>query len=319
MVIVKRYDRSYKKLWDEFNCESKNSIFMFDRNYMDYHSDRFVDHSLLFFDEDKLVALLPISELDGMFVSHGGLTYGGFITDGKMRQHLMNECFEKLFEYMRGVNINRLKYKAIPHVFYKQPAEEDLFSIYYFGGSIEKIEASTVINLQNPYKMPKGRKAQISKAKREHVIVSERDDFESYKSFIDLENQILSERHGTKAVHSAEELKMLHDSFPQNIRLICAAYQNSLIAGAVVYEYAEAIHIQYMAADDIARKIGALDLVINEIIERYKGQKSWLDFGISTENDGKYLNEGLISQKEGFGGRTNVYTTWMLRVEEVYS
>ena len=69
-----------------------------------------------------------------------------------------------------------------------------------------------------------------------------------------------------------------------------------------------------MAADDVARQIGALDLTIGTVIDVFKEKKLWLDFGISTEDGGKYLNEGLISQKEGFGGRTNVYEMWKLEI-----
>ena len=39
------------------------------------------------------------------------------------------------------------------------------------------------------------------------------------------------------------------------------------------------------------------------------------DFGISTEQGGRYLNEGLIFQKEGFGARTVVYDTYELNIE----
>ena len=69
-----------------------------------------------------------------------------------------------------------------------------------------------------------------------------------------------------------------------------------------------------MAANEIAREIGALDLAIATVIETYKDSKEWLDFGISTEEAGHYLNEGLISQKEGFGGRTNIYQTWTIKL-----
>ena len=85
-----------------------------------------------------------------------------------------------------------------------------------------------------------------------------------------------------------------------------------MIAGAVIFEYKNVIHTQYMAANEEARKIGGLDLVIATIIEKYKQEKMWLDFGISTEHGRIYLNEGLISQKEGFGGRTGVYETWKI-------
>ena len=69
-----------------------------------------------------------------------------------------------------------------------------------------------------------------------------------------------------------------------------------------------------MAANEIAREIGALDLAVSAVIEKYRDSKRWLDFGISTENGGRYLNDGLISQKEGFGGRTNVYEMWKLNI-----
>lgn len=94
MIQVRRYSEEDINLWNEFNSKSKNSLFMFDRKYMDYHKDRFLDHSLLFWDDEKLVAILPLSEKENILYSHGGLTYGGFITDEKMKQHTMNDCFQ---------------------------------------------------------------------------------------------------------------------------------------------------------------------------------------------------------------------------------
>ena len=67
-----------------------------------------------------------------------------------------------------------------------------------------------------------------------------------------------------------------------------------------------------MAANEEARKIGALDLAVVSVIELYRDKKLWLDFGISTEHGRIYLNEGLINQKESFGGRTGVYEIWEL-------
>lgn len=76
MIEIVRYTDNQEDIWNQFNKQSKNYLFMFDRNYMDYHKDRFKDHSLLFYNDGKLIALLPMSEHDEMLVSHGGLTYG---------------------------------------------------------------------------------------------------------------------------------------------------------------------------------------------------------------------------------------------------
>lgn len=310
MIKICRYSEKNKEEWNKFVKESKAYLFMFDRNFMEYHSDRFVDHSLMFYDEDKLVAVLPMSEKGKELISHGGLTYGGFISNSKMKQHTMNDCFDKLLDYAKGQGYTSIKYKLIPHIFHEQPAEEDRYALFVNNATLVKVEASTVINLSNPLKMPKGRKAQISRARREGVVIEERCDREDFNIFIRLENSVLQQRHDTKAVHTGEELKLLHDRFPDNIHLIAAYKDDEMIAGTVVFEYNQVIHTQYMAANELARQIGALDLTISSVIERYKNEKRWLDFGISTEDGGKILNDGLISQKEGFGGRTNTYEMW---------
>lgn len=312
MLSVVRYSQQEKDAWNSFNASSKNPLFMFDRNYMDYHSERFADHSLMFYDENRLIALLPMNEAGEMLVSHGGLTYGGFITDAKMKQRTMNTCFDLLTSYAREKKIGKILYKSIPHIYHTQPAEEDKYALFINGAKIEKVESSTVINLKQPIKMTKGRRAQISRARREGVVVHALMDDSSFYDFICLENAVLAERHNTKAVHTGAELAMLHSRFPEHMHLYGAFYENALIAGVLIFEYEHVIHTQYMAANDLACSIGALDLTIDTIIEKYKESKKWLDFGISTEDAGHKLNEGLISQKEGFGGRTNVYETYML-------
>lgn len=312
MISVKRYLDEYANLWNGFNAKSKNSMFMFDRNYMDYHRDRFKDHSLLFYSNEDLIAIFPACEMGKILVSHGGLTYGGFITNDKMKQHTMNDCFEALKKYASEQGIIEIVYKTIPHIYHLQPAEEDRYSLFAYGAELITVDASTVINLSAPLKMPKGRKAQISRAKRESVEIRVLTEFSDYEAFIDLENSVLKERHNTNAVHTAAELKLLHDRFPEGIKLYGAIKEGKLIAGTVVYVYSQAIHTQYMAANEEARTIGALDLAIATVIDEYKTSKQWADFGISTEHGRIYLNEGLISQKEGFGGRTNTYDIWKI-------
>lgn len=311
MITIKPYLSENKAIWNEFIENSKNGIFMFNRNFMEYHSDRFIDNSLMFFDNDNLIAVLPMNIRDKVLYSHQGLTYGGFIIDEKMKQYKMLECFEALKQYMQANNIEKLIYKIIPHIYHKTPAEEDLYALFKNDAKLLKLEPSTTIYLKNPCKMPKGRKAQISRAKREGVEIQESKDF---KTFIDLENKILAEYHDTKAVHTAEELELLHSKFPEQIKLYIASLNNEVIAGTLIFEYENVVHTQYMASNKISREIGGLDLLIKTLIDKYQNTKMYFDFGISTENNGQFLNEGLISQKEGFGGRTTVYQTFELKV-----
>ena len=159
--------------------------------------------------------------------------------------------------------------------------------------------------------MPKGRKAQISRAKREGVIIEQSDDFDT---FIELENSVLSEHHNTKAVHSAKELQLLKSRFENEIQLWVAEYEGEIIAGTLLFVYENVVHTQYMAANEKSREIGGLDLLIKTLVDKFSETHCCFDFGISTEDNGQYLNEGLIAQKEGFGGRTTIYQTWEIRI-----
>ena len=116
-------------------------------------------------------------------------------------------------------------------------------------------------------------------------------------------------------MHSAEELKFLQSKFENNIQLWIAKLNDETIAGTVIFVYKNLVHTQYLAANDKAREIGALDLVINSLINKFKNEdKQYFDFGISTENQGRYLNEGLIFQKESFGGRSVIYDFYELEI-----
>lgn len=314
MITIARYTDENKEIWDAFNRNAKNRLFMFDRNYMDYHRDRFQDHSLLFYSDEELIALFPACERDGALLSHGGLTYGGMLTDARMKQHTMVDCLDALKNYAAEQGFSKIVYKTIPYIYHSQPAEEDRYALYAAGAKLVTVDASTYVNLKNPLKMPKGRKAQISRAKREGVAIEVLTELKDYEAFIDLENEVLEARHETHAVHTAAELKMLHDRFPENIHLFAAMKDQQMIAGTVVFEYDRAIHTQYMAANEEARQIGALDLAVATVMDKYRESKEWLDFGISTEHGRIYLNEGLIAQKEGFGGRTGVYEIWELQI-----
>ncbi len=309
MIAIEKYSAEKKNLWNEFLKNSKNGIFMLNRDFLEYHSDKFVDNSLMFYSEGTLIALLPLSKHDDEAISHGGLTFGGFIFNETMKQAQMNDCFNALIKYMRENNFKKLIYKKIPHIYTKFPSEEDLYSLWINNAKLLKKEPSTTIFLETPFSLTKGRKSQISKAKRENIKVEESNNFEE---FIALENSVLKTNHNTVAVHTADELKLLKNRFPDCVKLFIAKKDNEILAGSLLFEYPNLVHTQYLANSDIGRKLGALDLVIATLIEKYKDLKTYFDFGISTENNGLYLNEGLIFQKESFGGRTVVYETYEL-------
>jgi hypothetical protein len=59
--------------------------------------------------------------------------------------------------------------------------------------------------------------------------------------------------------------------------------------------------------------LSATDLTLDFLIDYYS-RKEYFDFGISTEKDGYYLNNGLIQYKESFGARATVYDHYIIDI-----
>ena len=150
MKII-RYTSNHKSQWDQFVNASKNGTFLFLRDYMDYHSDRFDDFSLLCIDnKNNIIAALPANKCDDSLYSHQGLTYGGWITSIKgITATTMLEIWQLMINYLKENGIKRLIYKSVPHIYHRYPAEEDQYAIFRFGGQILSTQISTTLPLDD--------------------------------------------------------------------------------------------------------------------------------------------------------------------------
>ncbi len=312
MIEITKYQPEYKELWNNFIKKSKNGTFMLDRDYMDYHSDRFQDNSLMFFNEkQELIAVIPANITDNVLFSHGGLTYGGVVSDKKMTVQKMLDIFDNLIIYLKKENIKKFVYKRIPWVYYTYPSDEDFYALFRYGASLIRCDISTAIYLPERIKFNERRKRNIKKAIKSDLKFKRTEDFEQYITIL---SEVLKIHHNTKPVHTADELRKLAQTFPDNIKLYAAYNSDNMLAGVLIFETETTAHAQYIVNSEEGRNCGALDLVFDKLINEIYTNKKYFDFGISTENQGRYLNEGLISQKQEFGGRGVVYEFYELIV-----
>lgn len=303
------YTPSRKNEWDDFVERSKNGTFLLKRDYMDYHADRFADHSLMVYRQGRLYALLPGCVAGDTFHSHAGLTYGGLITDSKATVAGILDVVRMICRRLKDEGISTFRYKAIPHIYHRLPAEEDLYALFRMGASLEARGVSSVIERSRRIKFRDIRKSGIRKARREGLTVAESFDF---APFWDILSRNLEERHGVRPVHSLEEITRLANLFPSDIHLFTVGHPSSPRAGCVVYLTPTVAHIQYIAADPAGKENGALDLLFDTLINDIYKDVEYIDFGISTEDGGHILNDNLIYQKEGFGGRAVVYDIYSI-------
>ena len=309
MFEIKRYTPSDKSTWDNYVAKARNATFLFYRNYMDYHADRFHDYSLLFYKGNHLHSILPAHEREHTFCSHLGLTYGGLIMDKDVTAADVVQLFKELNDYLREHGFKKVIYKPVPWVYHQLPSEEDLYALYWVcHAKIVQRDMGTCIFLQEHLRWRKDRRRRLKNAQEAGIIVKKTDDFASFWKVL---NDNLQERHHVHPVHTLAEIELLHSRFPDNIVQYNSYYQGEVVAGMNFFLFKRGkIHGQYCSSNDIGKKLGAVDAIYNKVMYEDYPDYKYLDFGRSTEGIGDVLNEGLISQKEGFGGRGVVYDTY---------
>ena len=310
MIAIIPYEPRLENDWNTFVSTSKNGTFMHRMAYMHYHAQRFTDSSLLFYNDDKLVALLPANRVDDVLYSHQGLTYGGLLLSPDVKSIIIEEVVDALGEYCRNEGITRLYYKPVPHIYHRQSSEEDIYFLFQRGATLLTRSLSSTICIADRLPYATLRKRMMNKADKTGVILSRSVD---YDAFWEMLATRLDERHHVSPVHTLEEITQLAALFPNNIELHIATIDGEVVAGTVLYVTDLVTHAQYIAANDRGRDIGALDLLFDTLITDCI--TPYFDFGISTEQSGTILNHGLVAQKEGFGARGTVYDMYMLSYE----
>ena len=303
--IVRKYQSTDYLTWNEFVANAKNATFLFHRDFMEYHSDRFQDFSLLIFDENQnLKAILPANRLEDVVYSHQGLTYGGLILNEKTKLQEVIEITFNLLHFLNENGIPTLNLKQLPSFYAKFPSEEMEYLSFIINAKLVRRDSLSVLDLRTHYKFSKDRKQAINRGVKNELIVKEESSFELFWNEILIPN--LKQKHQAKPVHTIDEISFLKSKFPNNIRQFNVYKEDKIVAGTTIFESENVAHSQYISGNSNKNELGSLDFLHNYLISNVFKEKDFFDFGISNENQGKNINQGLLSWKEGFGSRTIV-------------
>jgi len=182
------------------------------------------------------------------------------------------------------------------------------------GATVHRRDVLSVIDYRQrlPYKDRRNRA--LRKAGDNNLSMRETKDYVQFWAIL---TENLLKKYGLKPVHTLDEIEMLAKAFPREIKLFASYSGNDMLAGAVAYLSPNVCHVQYNAATEDGKRIGAQDIILDYMIDYYSKTRRFFDFGVSTENDARHLNIGLLEYKEGFGARTVVHDFYEIDLSKI--
>lgn len=299
---IVQYSAQHYNEWNNFLLTAKNATFLFHRDFMDYHNNRFNDYSLMLYYKNKLVGLLPANLVENQLFSHQGLTYGGLILPSTIKFEKVLAMVRELLRFLNEKGIEYLTIKELPPIYSNLFSEEINYLLFILKAELLKRDTLSVIDLSNKLKPTNGRLEGKKRAEKHGLVIKEEQDFELFWNRILVKN--LQKKHNTKPVHTLDEIKLLKNRFPENIRQFNVYHQNQIVAGTTIFETTHVAHAQYISGNEDKNTLGSLDFLHFYLLENVFKNKKYFDFGTSNENNGLNINKGLLFWKEGFGART---------------
>ena len=316
MFSIKTYNDSYKVDWNNFVDISKNSTFLFKREFMDYHAEKFEDFSLLIFYNSELIALFPCNIRDGEVYSHEGLSYGGVIVKSEIKFLKYLELFTHLLNYFDEKSIKTLYIKQIPSIYNSNFNGELDYLSFVTGAKIYRRDIISVIDMQNENKISKDRIQGYKRGKKNKLEIKETDDLDEFWNSILIPT--LLNRHYVNPVHSLEDIKKLKRVFNNNIKQFNVYHEGQIVAGTTIFLTKNVAHVQYIGSNSKKNSLGSLDFLFYNLITEYLSNFKYFDFGNSHEQQGMKINKGLNYWKEGYGARSLTHDFYEINISNFH-
>ncbi|WP_194976685.1 hypothetical protein [Aquiflexum lacus] len=299
-LLLKPYQPELKADWDAVVGSSINGTFIHTRDFIAYHGNRFKECSLIFYWLGKPVAVFPAEYSDGHVFSHRGLTHAGWIVCKDLEEGQLEQILNTTFQYFERLGFQSLEVRSVPDFFCLGSNSALKTSIQKFKPEIVSKPIFHATPL--PFEISdRGRKWGRKKAVCQGLRVAETDDFEGFWNNV-LEPH-LWEKFQNKPVHQLKEIRYLKSCFQEEIKLFAVYRETEMLAGTVLFLQNKVVHCQYIASTAKGRESRALDLLFDELLDKFNVDKSYLSLGTSLDaRTGKPI-PSLVKWKESLGGQ----------------
>ena len=296
---VRKYQSSDYIIWNQFVSEAKNGTFLFHRDFMEYHKDRFEDFSMLVFDSKmNLIAIIPATISKSEVISHQGLTYGGFVMTKNIGGTSFAQVFQRVLTFLQSNGITNFTIKMQPPL-YSEIGNLGLdFCLFQKGVTAYRKDMALLIDYSQQHRFHKSKEKHWKKFDDLHLEIKEESSVKVFWEKVLVPR--LTEKHQSSPVHTLDEMEKLKVLFPHSIRQFSIYKEETILAGITIFEFENGVKSQYGATTKEGEENRALDFLFMYLIEKFKREgKRFFDMGIV--NDGTSYNEGLLKQKEELG------------------
>jgi len=285
---------------------------MHSRSFMDYHRDRFEDHSLIIYRGPIPVCILPANQVASILYSHQGLSYAGFIFNQKLQLHELERIFASLKSYCLESGIEEIYVKQVPDIY--STSSQDIIKILIdsYGAKLVKRDLNHVIQL--PSQMEEREKRwRVRNSNLVDVKIRQEKNFQFFWEDVLMPN--LMERHNVTPVHTLEEIQNLADQHPDHIQQFNVYYEGELLGGTTLFIHSQVVHAQYISTTANGRHLKALDYLFFHLFKVFQN-KNYFSLGISSDPVSGKLNKGLVQWKESFGARPYINEHYILKITQ---
>lgn len=302
--IIKPYETKDYNDWNTFISKAKNATFLFHRDFMEYHQDRFEDFSLIVMEGETIVCVLPANRVGDTVYSHQGLTYGGLVLLPSAKLYEVIYIFKALLCYLSDYGIAKFNLKKIPSIYCDTFSDEIDYLIFICKGITVMKHNVSVIKLDRDFKISKSRRECINRGNNRNLIIKEETDLETFWNELLIPN--LMDKYGAKPVHTLEEIMLLKMRFPDNIRHFNVYDAESLVCGTTVFITKNVVKPQYISGSENNNALGSIDFLYHYLITTIAKNKTFFDLGPSHENNGLSIVKNINFWKESFGAHSLV-------------
>jgi hypothetical protein len=296
---IRKYTSADNSAWNEFIALAKNATFLFHRDFMDYHQDRFEDYSLIVEDGKSWVAVLPANRIEDTLFSHQGLTYGGLVIKDNFERTTIITIFESLKDYLKTNQFRNFFIKPILPFYTDASYFEMEYSLVQKKADLYRKDINLFIDFKSNYLISKSKLKHFRRVSSLGLEIREDANFQLFWNHVLIPR--LKEKHNANPVHTVEEIIYLHSKFPENIKQFNVYYENEILAGITLFVFKNGVKSQYGATTSLGEKKRALDFLFITLLNEFKDKFDFFDMGTVSENEGKSINQGLLKQKQELG------------------